>query len=61
MHGISRCAVQGDVTGLKADVSRGLGMVRGAAGAAAANVALLVELERVKNRMEAACSTLKVT
>ncbi len=51
---------QGDVTGLKADVNRGLGTVSAAASAAAGNVALIVELERVKNRMEAACSTLKV-
>lgn len=52
--------MQGDVTGLKADVSRGLGMVSSAAAAAASNVALIAELERVKTRMEAACSTLKV-
>ncbi|KAK9915106.1 hypothetical protein WJX75_004782 [Coccomyxa subellipsoidea] len=51
--------VRGDVAGLKADVSRGLATVSGAAYAAAGNVALIVELERVKNRMEAACSTLK--
>ncbi|EIE19328.1 hypothetical protein COCSUDRAFT_67854 [Coccomyxa subellipsoidea C-169] len=51
--------VRGDVTGLKADVSRGLGTVSAAASAATGNVALIVELERVKNRMEAACSTLK--
>lgn len=48
------------MAGLKADVSRGLATVSGAAHAAAGNVALIVELERVKNRMEAACSTLKV-
>ena len=51
---------QGDIAGLKADVGRGLGTVSAAAAAASANVALLVELERVKSRMEAACSTLKV-
>ncbi|KAK9917896.1 hypothetical protein WJX75_009345 [Coccomyxa subellipsoidea] len=33
--------------------------VSGAAYATAGNVALIVELERVENRMEAACSTLK--
>ena len=48
------------MAGLKADVSRGLATVSGAAYAAAGNVALIVELERVENRMEAACSTLKV-
>ena len=53
-------AVQGDVLSLKTDVGRGLSSVSGAAAAASANVALLVQLERVKSRMEAACSTLKV-
>ncbi len=52
--------MQGDITSLKADVGRGLGTVSAAAVAANANVALLVQLERVKTRMEAACSTLKV-
>lgn len=41
-------------------MGRGLSSVSGAAAAAGANVALLVQLERVKSRMEAACSTLKV-
>ena len=53
-------AVQGDVLSLRTDVGRGLSSVSGAAAAAGANVALLVQLERVKSRMEAACSTLKV-
>ena len=48
------------MTGLKADVSRGLGTVSSAAAAANSNIALIAELERVKTRMEAACSTLKV-
>lgn len=50
---------KGDITGLKADVGRGLESVSAAAAAASANVALLVQLERVKSRMEAACSKLK--
>lgn len=52
---------QGDVLGLKTDVSRRLGAISIAAQTANANVAHLMELERVKTRMEAACATLKVS
>ena len=59
-HASVTAMLQGDVLSLKTDVGRGLSSVSGAAAAAGSNVALLVQLERMKSRMEAACSTLKV-
>jgi hypothetical protein len=53
-------AAQGDVISLKTDVSKCIGPISTAADTAMSNVAQLVELERVKTRMEAACSVLKV-
>ena len=50
---------QGDVAGLKGDVSRALRALGEAPAGAGSAVAALAELERVKARMEAACSTLK--
>ncbi len=50
---------QGDVAGLKGDVARALRALGEAPAGAGSAVAALAELERVKARMEAACSTLK--
>lgn len=53
-------AAQGDVVGLKGDVARALRELGEAPAREGSAVAALAELERVKARMEAACSTLKV-
>ena len=50
---------QGDVVGLKGDVARALRELGEAPAREGSAVAALAELERVKARMEAACSTLK--
>ena len=56
---VAFCAAQGDVVGLKGDVARALRELGEAPAREGSAVAALAELERVKARMEAACSTLK--
>jgi hypothetical protein len=53
-------APQNDVASLKADVTRLLAGLAAAHAEAAENVAVLVELDKVKSRMEAARDTLRV-
>ncbi len=50
---------QGDVAALKSDVARTLRALGDPPAGAGSAVTALAELERVKARMEAACSTLK--
>ena len=52
--------VQGDLLSLKQGVQKQLQQLNINAAAAANSVALLKEVDKVKGRMEAACSTLKV-
>ncbi len=58
--GLRNLQSQEDVVVLKADVAKGLRQLEGSAASAADSVAALIELDRVKTRMEAAASTLKV-
>lgn len=51
---------QGDLLSLKQGVHKQLQQLDANAVAAANSVALLKEVDKVKGRMEAACSTLKV-
>ena len=60
---VQRCIVwlQGDVVGLKARVGETLQQLDAARRLAAASVTGLAEMDAVKQRMEAAASTLKVS
>lgn len=57
---ITGLVVQGDLMSLKQGVHKQLQQLDISAAAAANSVALLKEVDTVKGRMEAACSTLKV-
>ena len=52
--------MQGDLLSLKHGVHKQLQQLNTNAAAAVNSVALLKEVDKVKGRMEAACSTLKV-